>query len=93
LLRFGLGPRFIQITYGDWDHHSKIYFPTNISAEPTSIVRTFDAGLGRMIADLRQDSLLDDTLVIVMSEFGRTPGLQTQVNGRDHHSQQAARRG
>lgn len=89
LLRYKLGPRFIEITYGDWDHHGQIYASSKISADNGSLIRGLDAGLAQMISDLKQDGLLDETLIVAMSEFGRTPGPATTVSGRDHHTQQA----
>jgi uncharacterized protein (DUF1501 family) len=85
LLRHGLGPRFIQITSGDWDHHGQIYSPAALDAgTPTSIARCFDSGLGALLKDLANDGLLSRTLVLVMSEFGRTVGSLSGNAGRDH---------
>jgi hypothetical protein len=85
MLRHKLGPRFIQITYGDWDHHGQIYNPAFLSAdEPTSMARRLDSGLGSLISDLRNDGLLDRTLILVMGEFGRTVGALSSAAGRDH---------
>ncbi len=85
MLRHQLGPRFIQITFGDWDHHGQIYSPSAFSAdEPTSMARRLDTGLGSLMADLKNDGLLDRTLILVMSEFGRTVGTLSNGGGRDH---------
>jgi hypothetical protein len=84
LLRARLGTRFVQITIGGWDHHSNIYAPT---AQLAPLARQFDNGLGTLLADLRDDGLLQETLVVAMGEFGRTVGPLNGQNGRDHFGQ------
>ncbi|HUS08411.1 MAG TPA: DUF1501 domain-containing protein [Bryobacteraceae bacterium] len=86
LLRAKMGTRFIQITLGSWDHHQNIYQP---NANLQALSRQFDNGLGQLIADLKQDGLLDETLIIAMGEFGRTVGNPNTTVGRDHFLQQA----
>jgi hypothetical protein len=86
LLRANMGTRFVQITLGGWDQHVNIY-GNNTNLQSTT--RTLDNGLAPLIADLRQDGLLDETLIVVMGEFGRTVGALNEQNGRDHHPQQA----
>jgi hypothetical protein len=87
LFRSGLGTRFVQITFGSWDHHSNIYQP---NANLQLMSRQFDAGLAQLIADLKADGTFANTLIIAAGEFGRTVGPLTANNGRDHHLQQAA---
>lgn len=89
LLRAGLGTRFIQITIGGWDNHTDIYTTALNPANVNSVGRQFDNGVGTLIADLRNDNLLDDTLVLCMGEFGRTIGTLNNQRGRDHFLQQA----
>ena len=86
LLRANLGTRFIQITLGGWDHHVNIYQP---NANLQAMARTLDNGLAPLIADLKQDGLLNETLIVVMGEFGRTVSRLNEQNGRDHHPQQS----
>ena len=83
LLRANMGTRFIQITYGSWDHHQNLY------ARLTTMAGIFDAGLARLIADLKSDGLLDETLIVAQGEFGRTVGSLNGNQGRDHYSPQA----
>jgi len=52
--------------------------------------KQFDAGLGELLTDLKQDGTLDQTLIVAVGEFGRTVGPLTVNAGRDHHVQQAA---
>ena len=86
LLRANIGTRFIQITLGGWDQHQNIYAP---NAGIQSLTRQFDDGLGQLMADLRSDGLLDETLIVAMGEFGRTVGTPNNQNGRDHFLQQS----
>jgi hypothetical protein len=87
LLRANMGTRFIQISLGGWDMHSNIYQP---NATLQTLTRQFDNAMAVLLADLKADGLLDETLVIAMGEFGRTVGPVNVTNGRDHHLQQAA---
>lgn len=77
------GVRFLSIIDGGWDHHDDI--PRSLSRKCESI----DKGVGALIADLKRRGLLDDTLVVLTSEFGRTPHCQGSFGdgryGRDHH--------
>jgi Protein of unknown function (DUF1501) len=78
------GVRFVNIYHGSWDHHS------NLDVELPFNCRMVDQPIAALINDLKQRGLLDDTLVIWCSEFGRTPLGENrpgykQVTGRDHH--------
>lgn len=91
LLRARLGTRFIQITTGGWDLHASIYTGNGLNPSvATSTGRTFDAGLGTLIADLKSDGLLEETLILCLGEFGRTVGPLNSGGGRDHFFTQAA---
>jgi hypothetical protein len=87
LLKADVGARFIQISFGSWDHHGNIYAP---NANLQLLSRQFDAGLGQLIKDLKTDGTFDSTLIVTMGEFGRTTGALNTTAGRDHHPQQAA---
>jgi uncharacterized protein (DUF1501 family) len=70
--------------YGEWDSHSDI---KNLHARSCGRV---DQPLAALITDLKQRGMLDETLVVCATEFGRTPALEvTSFNkagtGRDHH--------
>ncbi len=71
------GVRFVSLTCGSWDMHNNIR-----SAMSTNAVR-LDQGLAALINDLDERGLLDSTLVMVTSEFGRTPKIN-KTAGRDH---------
>src|SRR5436190_6964253 len=86
LLRADLGTRFIQITFGSWDHHTNIY---GANTQLAVMAKQFDGGLGTLIADLKTDGTLDQTLIVAQGEFGRTVGPLNSNGGRDHHLQQS----
>jgi len=71
------GVRMVSLTYGSWDHHD------NIANGVRGQMPAFDQAFAMLIQDLEQRGLLDSTLVVVSSEFGRTPKIN-QTNGRDH---------
>jgi hypothetical protein len=71
------GVRFVSMTYGSWDHHDKIQNGFGGQAPP------FDKALATLIRDLETRGILDQTLVMVTSEFGRTPKIN-KTEGRDH---------
>lgn len=78
------GVRFVNIVHASWDHHS------NLNTELAFNCGMADQPVAAMIKDLKQRGLLDSTLVVWASEFGRTPlgenrpGFK-EVSGRDHH--------
>lgn len=71
------GARFVTLTYGGWDHHQ------NITGSMRRLMPGFDQAYATLLADLDERGLLDSTLVLVSSEFGRTPKIN-QDGGRDH---------
>ena len=75
--------RFVQIFHRGWDHHGDL--PTNIRRQTKEV----DQPAWALVQDLKRRGLLDDTLVIMGGEFGRTiysQGLLKRDNyGRDHH--------
>ena len=77
------GVRFVMLNHGDWDAHKEI---DKNHRENCSMV---DQPAAALIKDLKQRGLLDSTLVIWSSEFGRTPLIQLdradEGAGRDHH--------
>jgi len=71
------GVRFVSLTYGGWDHH------TGISKAMQGQMPAFDKGLAALINDLEERKMLDSTLIMVSTEFGRTPKVNKD-EGRDH---------
>ena len=72
--------RFVEVSLGGWDMHTNIYDPNGL---PTRAA-TLDRAASVLIADLAAKGLLSKTLVVLGTEFGRTPKLN-QNAGRDHH--------
>jgi len=71
------GVRLVTLTYGGWDMHN------SIKAGMAGQLPAFDQGFATLIRDLDRTGLLDSTLVMVSSEFGRTPKINGTA-GRDH---------
>jgi hypothetical protein len=71
------GVRFVTLTYGGWDMHS------GITAGMRNQLPALDQGLTALITDLERNGLLASTLIMVSSEFGRTPKINGTA-GRDH---------
>lgn len=71
------GAKFVTLQYGQWDDHS------NIKGSFLNQMPAFDHAFATLIDDLDERGLLDNTLVWVASEFGRTPKINS-VAGRDH---------
>jgi len=71
------GTRLVTLTYGGWDMHG------NIQQSITNQVPQFDQAFAALIRDLDRRGLLSSTLVMVSSEFGRTPRINATA-GRDH---------
>lgn len=93
LVAAGKGTRFVQATLGGWDHHSGIYTKpaTGVNSLYTQCAQ-FDPAYAALLADLQSmpgsvagKTLLDETLVVVVAEFGRTVGALNNQNGRDHN--------
>jgi len=71
------GVRYVSVTYGGWDMH------TGIGSNIAKTLPQFDQAYSTLINDLDQRGMLDSTLVMVSSEFGRTPKINKDA-GRDH---------
>jgi uncharacterized protein (DUF1501 family) len=71
------GVRLVTLNYGGWDMHAKITDGINRT------LPAFDQAYATLIRDLERRGLLDSTLVMVSSEFGRTPKINKDA-GRDH---------
>ncbi|MBI3844792.1 MAG: DUF1501 domain-containing protein [Planctomycetes bacterium] len=71
------GVRFVSLVYGGWDHH------TQIAQGVRGQLPNFDRAFATLIRDLDRRGLLDSTLVMVSTEFGRTPKINPG-GGRDH---------
>ena len=73
------GVRFVEVQLGGWDMHNQVFTALEGKAA------TLDAGLSTLIKDLNRRGMLKETLVVLASEFGRTPEVKPGRIGRDHH--------
>jgi hypothetical protein len=79
------GVRFVQVFHGyrtdgnGWDAH------TELKKNHSKLCGEVDGPIAALIADLKQRGLFDETIVVIGTEFGRTPGVEGAREGRDHH--------
>ena len=73
-----VGVSFVTVYYGGWDHHTKIF-----DAYKGDHMKRLDQGLAALITDLDRRGLLENTMVLCLGEFGRTPKINKD-GGRDH---------
>jgi hypothetical protein len=71
--------RFVEVSYGGWDMHNDVFGSLETRA------KVLDDGLASLLTDLDKRGLLADTMVVVASEFGRSPEIKAGRVGRDHH--------
>jgi len=87
------GTRYIHITHPDWDHHRNIY---NHASKSNHYIRCneFDRAMASLLRDLAAEpsprqpgkTLLDETMVVMATEFGRVPGALNGIAGRHHYN-------
>ena len=70
--------RFVEVALGGWDTHGQNFVRAPQRCEE------LDRGMATLVSDLETRGLLDDTLVVLATEFGRTPRINQNV-GRDHY--------
>ena len=71
------GVRFVEVKHDGWDHHKAL------ADEMGDVAPVFDQAFATLITDLEQRGMLDSTLVVVATEFGRKPNFDG--DGRSHH--------
>ena len=72
--------RFVEVQLGGWDTHYDNF--TAVEGR----CREFDQAYSALLIDLEKRGKLQDTLVVVATEFGRTPEIKAEHgDGRDHH--------
>jgi uncharacterized protein (DUF1501 family) len=81
------GVPFVTVTSLGWDTHADMVLQLRDgysgAQQGVGLIPSFDLGFSALVEDLHRTGLLDETLVVVMGEFGRTPKLNTR-GGRDH---------
>ena len=73
-----MGVPFIEVDLGGWDNHTDIFKTLQDQKLPE-----LDKAMSALISDLNDKGLLQDTAIICMGEFGRTPNINSN-GGRDH---------
>ena len=79
------GVRFVQVFHGanggagKWDAHSEL------KETHSELCAAVDKPIAGLLKDLKQRGLLEETVVVWATEFGRTPGIEGDRGGRDHH--------
>ncbi len=74
------GVNHVEVSFGSWDTHN-----SNFVNVP-DMAGKLDAALSTLLIDLQRRGMLHDTLVVLATEFGRTPEINAN-EGRDHHPQ------
>jgi uncharacterized protein (DUF1501 family) len=72
--------RCVEVTCGGWDMHTAIFNGNTLPAR----ARIMDQAVGNLMKDLSERGLLEDTVIVLATEFGRSPGINYNA-GRDHH--------
>ena len=72
------GVRFVEVSLGRWDTH------VNNFVEVPERCDILDRGLSALVQDLEANGMLEETLIVLASEFGRTPKINGN-EGRDHY--------
>lgn len=78
------GTVFITINHGNWDLHQNMFsraYPGN----QYQLCNDLDNGVSNLAADLKSSGDLGQTMIVMLGEFGRTPGDLNPQGGRDHH--------
>lgn len=73
-----VGVSWVTVYSGGWDHHTKIF-----ESYKGEHLKKLDTGVAALLTDLEQRGLLDNTMVLMLGEFGRTPKVNKDA-GRDH---------
>ena len=79
------GVPFVTVNSKGWDTHQDLYsrLKERYPGDKWALLPSLDLALSGLVGDLSDRGMLDDTLVVVMGEFGRTPKLNAN-GGRDH---------
>ncbi|MFN0106253.1 MAG: DUF1501 domain-containing protein [Bryobacteraceae bacterium] len=90
VLEANMGTRYIQVSLGGWDMHNNIYTNPPQAGQNSifTLGKVVDDALSTLIADMKSNGQLNETLIVMMGEFGRTVGQLSATSGRDHYLQQ-----
>ena len=88
VLEANMGTRYVQVSLGGWDMHNNIYATQAGQNSIFTLGKVVDDALSTLLADLKANGQLNETLIVMMGEFGRTVGQLSATAGRDHYLQQ-----
>lgn len=83
-IRAKSGTVFVNLTQGGWDTHQNM-FDRQYAPNMYTLCNTLDETVGALVEDLKATGDFAQTLLVMMGEFGRTPGPLNSRGGRDHH--------
>ena len=83
-IQAGNGSVFIGLTHSGWDTHQQMWNRNN-NPNMYSLSNELDSAIGSLVEDLKASGDFDQTLIVMIGEFGRTPGALNLQGGRDHH--------
>src|SRR6476646_7227377 len=83
-IRGKLGVAFVSVTQPGWDTHVSQYDRSQ-STNLYQLTNDLDRAVGNLVDDLKASGDLSQTLIVMMGEFGRTPGVLNSRGGRDHY--------
>ena len=78
------GVVFLTVNQGGWDTHINMFDP-NYTPNMYQLCGDLDRAVGALVEDLKSSGHFDRTMIVMMGEFGRTPGALNARGGRDHH--------
>jgi hypothetical protein len=78
------GTVFVSINHSNWDLHQNM-FSRNYPNNQYQLCNDLDNGVSNLAADLKSSGDLAQTMIVMLGEFGRTPGDLNPQGGRDHH--------
>ena len=79
------GMKFTYVTHNNWDNHANLFDRAGNAFNHYRQTNEIDVAIYNLVQDLKNSGDLATTLIVVMSEFGRTPGELNSRGGRDHY--------
>lgn len=83
-IRANNGTVFLALSQSGWDTHQNM-FDRAYAGNMYQLCNDLDSGVGTLVQDLKASGDFNNTLIVIMGEFGRTPGPLNSQGGRDHH--------
>lgn len=84
-VRANNGMVFTYVTHYGWDNHANLFDQAANKANHYALTNEIDRAIYSLVQDLKASGDLSSTLIVIMSEFGRTPGPLNSRGGRDHY--------